>query len=185
MKFAVIALIATAGAIKLRSKDGGQLPDAGQIIASCDADGDSLLNQEEAIACIEKAKQSDVERWDKIAQFAKNSAWNHDANGDGKFNAEELQAAVTAFFNWQHKMAEALPKAEQALAYCDTDGDDALTKEEGLACLDAAAAQFPEQADKWAEIRADVESDYEKADKNGDGKLQKWELQHKIIKEGY
>ena len=143
-----------------------------------------MLSKDEALKCINKAKREDVKRWNNLKRFVKKQAGKHDADGNEKLDEQELQAAMEQFYQDMQKWDDAKGKAEEAINFCDSNSDAEISKDEAMTCLQAAKEADPTNP-QWQEIEDNMEKRFDKADKNGNGSLDKKELAKEIIKQGY
>ena len=123
MKFATVALLGLASAIKLHQHhQGGDdhehhgPPTGAEIIEHCDKDGDQKLTKEEAWNCFAAEAPSDADSDDIAAGKAKfDEQWAAGNFGDHA-DAAEIDAAIAAYEKEEKKHKKGKKEAAAALA---------------------------------------------------------------------
>lgn len=177
MKF--FALIAAASAVRLASKSktqGG--PTAEQLMDYCDASGDNMLSLNEVVDCIMKHAPEGVTK-EMVHDYMKPLFDEADTSKDGLVDMDELKAAMAEHKGKKPKKeAKELakkgkgPTPADIVAACDTDGSNAISKDEAHACIDA---HISDESDN-EEAHEAVDEHFDEVDKDGSGEVDEKEL---------
>ena len=168
MKF--FALIAAASAVRLASKSktqGG--PTAEQMMDYCDKSGDQMLTFDEVVRCIMPHVPKGVTKED-VVKYMRPLFDEADTSKDGKVDLDELRAAMKAHKGLAQKGKG--PTPADIVAACDTDGSNAISKEEAHACIDA---HISDESDN-EEAHEAVDEHFDEVDKDGNGEVDEHEL---------
>ena len=180
MKF--LHLIAATAAIRLQQKQKLSTkldhPSAQDIMDACDANQSGGITLQEAHTCIDNMIQDENER-QQMHQMVDAHCNQIDTDGSGEVDINELRAVMEGDNDSGSESEDEGPSPREIIETCDTDNSGGLTKEEAHACIDA---HVPE-GEHRQNAHQQVDEGFDKADKNGDGEVDRKELRRAMRKE--